>query len=268
MPENSGKFGSLSDDPDSLTLSFSSQDDALNFAKQAVQDSKDFLTANNLNIAERYVKGELALVAKFRTRLGDGVYQLLFCAIPSWCADESSGPHRHRVDEHMHASAGETDARNYSVLISGSYPVKCPEKIVPSFVWLERSKERHNILGDILTSSLDYIFEVGSTAGEGEVSTFRVRASTGDGCHISGLVEGGSHIAERIDSNVGETFWEGFDELKLVHALESVVVELNDVGAWIGFTECIDFYRQVTEVFLCATDASLGAIKGISHGKT
>ena len=47
------------------SVRFDSQEDALNFARQCVEDSNRWLATYDLNFVKRYEKGELAIVIKF-----------------------------------------------------------------------------------------------------------------------------------------------------------------------------------------------------------
>jgi hypothetical protein len=58
----------LLDKPETAGLRFDTHDDALNFAAQLVNDSKDWLAVHDLNIVKRYKEAELEIVFEFRVR--------------------------------------------------------------------------------------------------------------------------------------------------------------------------------------------------------
>src|ERR1017187_278592 len=72
----------LLDKPDTAGLRFDTHDDALNFAAQLVNDSKDWLAVHDLNIVKRYKEAELEIVFEFRVRPQRDKFHLVFSSIP------------------------------------------------------------------------------------------------------------------------------------------------------------------------------------------
>jgi hypothetical protein len=66
----------------SAALSFSSHDDALDFARRSVEKSNDWFAAKRVDLVNRYVNGHFAIVLKFSFHGRPKDYDLVFCAVP------------------------------------------------------------------------------------------------------------------------------------------------------------------------------------------
>lgn len=72
----------LLDKSETPRLRFDSQEGAFNYARELVEDCKHFLTTHNLNLIERYRKGEIALELKIGHGIAYCNYDLLVVSIP------------------------------------------------------------------------------------------------------------------------------------------------------------------------------------------
>jgi hypothetical protein len=66
-----------------VRLRFESHDDALNYADKLVEDGNRWLAVHELNVADRYVSGELEIRINFRARRTAEEYRFIFRPIPT-----------------------------------------------------------------------------------------------------------------------------------------------------------------------------------------
>ncbi len=142
------------------------------------------------------------------------------------------------------------------MLICDTYSVECPEEVVPSSVWLERAKERQNILGKILASPLEGILEFGSAPCKRE-ECLGVRLASGMSNGIRSLIESGPEVVSGIGSNIGERPWQWPSEFNLVELISSIRVGLNNTGVWFGIQKGLEFPLKINDVFLAAIEPAL-----------
>lgn len=159
--------GALVDKSETPRLRFNSQQDAFDFTSQCVEDGSRFIASNNLDFVERYIKSELDIVVKLLSVRSDcHDYDLILSSIPdrllrntheSESLEVKSGPRTNN-----------TNGGEHLMLVSVANLVQSVEQVIPSFVRLEPTKERENVLRKILGSSFDLVFKVSGTFGKGE----------------------------------------------------------------------------------------------------
>jgi hypothetical protein len=133
---------------DFSSLRLSSNEDISDFVSHSVQSSRDWLASHDLNLTKRYIKGELYLVLYRCFRTGNDEYDLLFACVPPWYRNLQK-IRRPLHGFNVHTLRDQPNRDNHFMMVGVAYSVECPEKIVPSFVWLERSKKRLNLIGEI-----------------------------------------------------------------------------------------------------------------------
>jgi hypothetical protein len=232
-------------------LSFSSQEDALNYARHVVEDSKRRLAAYNL--IERYIEGDYYIVISEWYRVGgnDKVYDLIFSSVPPklgyccWIGGKDAFDFNIGNKDNLGISA---------MLISDTYIVECPEKIVPSFVWLERAKKRYDVRMNIPAPSLNHGLQSDPILAEGEISPLRVGDSRGDSNGISHVVKGIPKIKDSLFSNESEIIREGFSKPNFVQIINSLTVKLYNIGPVFCIAEKYLSLFKGKNVFLCARE--------------
>src|SRR6266851_3502038 len=121
-----------SDNSESPGLRFDTHQDALDFAAQCVQYSKDWLSINDLNIVERYKKLELEIIFVLCSGSEANKYHLIFSSVPDRTVGrrEESGA----LKAHRAVHQGMPDGNREFMLVGDAYFVECPEEIIPSQV--------------------------------------------------------------------------------------------------------------------------------------
>jgi hypothetical protein len=137
--------------------------------------------------------------------------------------------------------------------------IECPDKVIASFVRIERAKERHDVRRDILASSFDASFKSDQIISNGEVGGFGIDLSVRDSRCESGLSEPRSEPFDNFVGEIGQTVRQGLCELDLVKLIDSIRVGLDDPCVWLVFEKPLDPGIEVTNVALCASDTPLRA---------
>jgi hypothetical protein len=249
------------DKANATRLRFDSQDDAHNFARHCVENGNRWLAAHDIHFSKRYEEGEIDLVLELTIGTDATKYHLVFCAVPSW--------YRHAADKAA-AQINPSDSHfcgQETMLASITKLVECPDKVIPSFVRIERAKERHDVRRDILASSFNASFESGNIVGDREVGGFGGDLSVHDCRRESGLIEPRTQSFNNFIGEVGQTSRQGSCKFDLVKLVDSIRVGFDDPSVWLLFEKLLDPGIEIANVALCARDAPLGAKEEVfGHG--
>src|ERR1017187_10348780 len=176
----------LLDKPDTAGLRFDTHDDALNFAAQLVNDSKDWLAVHDLNIVKRYKEAELEIVFEFRVRPQRDKFHLVFSSIPDVGFGHTEVASD--FDTTSHANHASSNRDHDFVLIPVTNFVECPQNIVASQVRLEPAKERLDFFRQVLGPP-ETVGHLSNTPREGESGEFWFNFARCD-CHgVGSIVE-------------------------------------------------------------------------------
>jgi hypothetical protein len=128
-----------------LRLRFDSQDDALNFVRKSVEESRHWLAARNLTFAQRYVDGQLDLLLTLKCTAcpHPRKFNLLLQAIPAkksdraWTRDTATEPiaakhHVRKIDVYL---------QNNWVLARPRHPAHLIKNVILSTIRLESPEE-------------------------------------------------------------------------------------------------------------------------------
>jgi hypothetical protein len=247
------------DKADAPRLRFNSQNDALDFAGHCVENGNRWLVAHDIHFSKRYEEGEIDIVLELTIWADATKYHLVLFAIPPRYRQSAGGQ---KATTEIHSSDSHLCGQE-TVLASVTKLVECPDKVIPSFVRIERAKERYDIRRDILASSFNASFKSDHIVCDGEVGGLGVNLPIRDGCYESGLIEARSEPFDNFIGEIRQTVWQGLCELNLVKLVDSIRVGLDDPCVWLVFEKPLDPGIEITNVALCARDASLGASEPI-----
>jgi hypothetical protein len=218
-------------------LSFDSREDALDYARKLVEDSRRWLSVHNVNLRQRYEDARLEIAVECRTAPDAEQFHLIFRAIPDGRPHEmselnvaeygvvetkGSGVHRNRSDD--------------LVFVGITEFVQSPQKVIPSLVWLKRHHQVEDVFRDLLGGARDSTLRFGYVVTEREMSMLTVLASS-DADSKSGLVESGAKIVKRIEDNTWQFDWQRLCEFDLVRILGAIRVYVHESGVWIAVRE-------------------------------
>lgn len=248
----------------SLCPSLNQFDDIINEANQLVEDSNNWLAAHNLDFVERYIKGEWNLIINFVVLKSNEVYDLVISAVPfrgeNFCTPLSCFYDR---EPHVNIDGGRS---KHLMFICDTYPVECPKKIVPSFVWLESAQERKDIVREIFASPSQHIVKIRYTVCKREISFSTASDGFGDNSDsIPRLIQGGPKIVNDISSHNCKIVRKWLRKLDFMRMDKSIRVGLNYNVVWFRFEKSLDSFLKINKVFLSPRETKFCAMKNIGH---
>jgi hypothetical protein len=170
------------------------------YYREIIEGLNDRFPADSLNVAERYMKGNMEIVARCNFLDAPTDYQLVFRRVPIGASERHCPGDVKGADFDVIDGRAEADERLVFVGI-GEF-VKRPESIIPSFVRFEEAHYASNSRVDFRGDFRDGFFKVRFRVSEDETEFLQreIRSQHGDGCADT-LVEGGAKIIERIRCN-------------------------------------------------------------------
>ncbi len=231
-----------------LGLRFDSQQDALDFADQSVQDSKNWMAFHSLDFAKRYKDAELELTLELCAGSESDKLHLIFCAIPNGMSGNSSESNAANID--MSANHSGSNRLDDFMFICVTDFIQSAEEIIPSWVRLEPAKEKLDLLRYILASPSERVFQVGNASGEGESGKSGILNSRCNGDGVPSFVERTSEISHQVNGDIFKGRWERMSQLDLVHQMVNLIrVNLLNSDVGIGVLELGDFPLKIGKVF-------------------
>lgn len=242
----------VSKESDSLGLRFDSHDDALDYARAVVENANRLLAVKELNVANRYIEGELEIhLVSYWDRTE---YHLVFRSIPNRPIKAKGWPATNLGNADGYISRDCPDGSDDVVFICATELVECPEKVIPSFVWLERPHKVADFIRQVLTPPLECTLELGGVGSEREVRWLN-GSKTRDG--VQGLVERGAEVGGSVRSNTRQIDGQLLEKFQRVQLARAIVITLNDNAVGVRIEENITLPLKVTDVILCKSDVVL-----------
>lgn len=248
-------------------LSFGSQDDALNYARHVTENSKRRLAAYNL--IERYIEGDYYICVSEWYRIGrnDQIYDLIFSSVP----DELGDRYPNRSIDAICLDTVDGDVGDnihlgkLPVFVCDAHAIKREEKVISSFVWLERTKKRYEVRRDILAASFDNGLQSRSVLGKGKIGALRCSDSRGDSHNIGRVIKRSPKMFNSFSGNEGEVIGKRLEKSDLVQIINAVRVTLYDVGPLFCLEKSsLPFFKD-KNVLLCARETEFRAGKYVIH---
>src|SRR5215208_1285503 len=239
----------ISEKSDSLALSFSGPQDAINFARAGIQDANRRAACDAVELVKSYKEAKLDIVLNVTAGSDPSSYDLVFSAVVNWGRKSKSTLHSQVFD--LHPAAIDTDGDQQSVLVGVTELVECPEGIIPSLMRIERSKQRSDFRRQIFASPFGVNIQFTGAVGEGEVGIFRLRDPSENGCGITTLIECGPQRFNRLDGGIGPTIGDFARKLEAMDRVP-IRVHLTDRSSWFIFEKSLNTFFQPTDMLLCA----------------
>lgn len=250
-------------EPNSFRLRFDSQNDAINFTSNSVENGNGWLTAYSLDFAKRYKEGNIYIVLKLRIGASASEYDFVFFAVPIRRVDGTSARNGHMVDVNLVRC--HPDRHNNSVFAYIACAVESPNEVIPSLIGIERPKERNDVRRNIFASTLNHTVKFSTRTGDGEVSRSRMfYAGKHSSCEGS-LIKGRTETFDRLDGDTCDTGWEGLSEFDLVKIIDSIIVTLGYACVGLAIKETLDPTVEIADVLLCSRDSHPGTGEGVVH---
>jgi hypothetical protein len=258
--DRQGSAAKSFDKSDTAALSFRTQQDALDYASDVVQDGNDRLAAQGFNFIERYRKGELNIVVKIKSKRRMGKRDLVFRAVPMWGMQNGD---RTRPTLNIESTGSNTDGREQSVFVSVAQLVQGPEKVIPSLVRLEPAKKRKDFVRQFLGATATYcVVKSSDVVPKGKVRSFGRRFAGSDCGGVTNLIEDG---AERFNGfgcsiNASNGNW----SLKSNPVHPRIHVQLGDAFVGVFCMSGFQSFFELSNVLFCTCQTPVWAVKGMT----
>ncbi len=239
--------------PQCLCRPFKSFQDVLDFISQGVKRSSDWLLSHDINrFIKGYYKGNVYIAISPYLTMGTEKYDLIFCVIPPHVRRNLSGTPL--CNSSLNLVKTNKLGSKQAVLICSTYPVQCPEQIVPSFVWLEPHRKRDNLWREILESSVQHTIKLRDIISKRKLRfELGTDKPTGNGKIMPSNVKGCPEIVNNISSK-GYDFLRrslcNFDFMQIAIRIRGI--GLNNVGLFcILFEESPNLFLKCKDMSLC-----------------
>jgi hypothetical protein len=253
-------------------LCFGSQQDALDYATHVGEDRTRRPLAGSLDSLDCYLKGQITAYICVRSRFSDHQCHLAFRSVPADVGIVGAFLPVFARDVPLERgnSIADFEGNEATVFFGVTELVQKPEGTpIPSFVWLETAKHRHdfrrNISADLPTR--DIVFELGESVPEGKIGLFGVDLSSGESGGVSRLIQNSSEIVNYVKKDAGQHFGQWLGEFDFVNNLSGFRLSIHDVGPWLSVSERMDQRFEIMDVVLCANEGQPRAVENICHDR-
>ncbi len=238
---------------DSFGLCFRSAEDARDFSAKSVQNSIDWLSAQDTNFAKCYIEGEIHIVCRVRSVFDLAQYDLVFCHIPS---ARSVQPECSGAVEVLNIGTADAlpDRYDGSVFSGVNDFVERPKQIIPPSVGIERPKQRKDVRWEVFAPPSFHTVEISSGIGERKIGFLGPGFAAGNGTGVSGLVEGGSEVLGNMGGRAAQCLREFFNKLDFVDIEAGFRIVLDRTGVWCWIEEGADLPFEFINIFICASE--------------
>ena len=150
-------------DQNALYVRFYAGEERADYCGKVVNGLNDRRATKSLNVAKRYVEGNIEIVARLDSLRRSADYQLISRGIPIWPPER---PHVGNVEcVDFNVIDGRTEANERSVLVRVGEVFERPKPVVPSLVWLEKAKNANNSRMESRSDFLRQIFQSAISSG-------------------------------------------------------------------------------------------------------
>jgi hypothetical protein len=222
---------------------------AVNFAGDGLQNANGWSAFDPIEFVKSYNEGKLHIVLKMSTGVGFGDYDLVLFTVKDGSHDSNASSENHSIGDvppTCHA-----DRHQEPMFVGITEFVECPEGIIPSFMRVERPKERLDFLREVFAPPLSVRIKFGGGISKWKISVLGLDGTTTNSDSVSALVQSGSQRLDGLDRSIGPTVGDLVRELVRVDR-NAFCVCLRDKGAWFLFEESCDALFKPTDLILCA----------------
>jgi hypothetical protein len=234
---------------DPLALGFSGPEDAVNFARNGIEDSNRWSGRDAVRFVKRYAEGEACIVFNMTAGLDHCEYDLVFGGVIEGVKNPSAA--RNYGPVYHHTVTNNAHRHQEAVLIGIAELVEGPKGIIPLLMWLERPKERTDLRRQVFAPTLNVRIKINDAVPERKVSVLGFDDSRPHGYGISTLIKAGSKRFDGLDGSVGPTVRNLAVKLKGMDR-NALRINLTNVVTWFTFKEGGDTLFKSTDLFLCA----------------
>lgn len=254
--------------PETASLAFNGVQDALDHSTEAVEDVEYGVSVHDSYLLKCYKKGELDLVFNLRIESSGEKYDLLFSAIPDGMFGDGDFPVPSSFDFRVRTDERCPNGGQDRVIVVIPYGVQSAEKIIPSVVWLERAKERPNLLRNVLALPVERIFESRRSIGEGKVSMLDLaRFPRCKSDAVNGMVQSGTEISHDIPNDLRDgSVLKVARQSDLVEQLLRIIrVRFDNSVIGMLLNEGLNLPLEIVQMFCSPSDLALRTVEWSRH---
>lgn len=251
------KIDKSSENTDALAFGLDGIEDVRNGPDEVPEELHYGFPMRNFNLIESYQKAEIYLAFRIVLNRETTQFDLIIGAVP----DGADG-YRDGLGSCAEWKPGTKDQSPTSypekrMFIGIVNCVESPEKVVPSSVWLERSKERSDFFRELFGPAFQASFEILGAARKRESALTEVRPvdAAGNSHGVTRIIKSGSEMVGGFNREMPDDVWQRFDESEFVKFLAGAIrIRLYDKAVWFGCEESARFDFDISNVFVCASN--------------
>jgi hypothetical protein len=242
-------------------LKFGCEKNVFDYAARTVEKYQRMFAAADPSIIKAYVEGRVDAVIPVFTNDSAPEYDLVFFAI----VDRVDGvdPRRPGAVSDFDLCIADHDG-DKSRVGGVTQLVQGPNGVIPSFVRLERSKERHDFIRNVFAylPADDEIFEFCGAFANRELGFPRRDLPRGDGGSVAGLIQDGPKGFQGFLSDVGASVGQPSVENELEKFLRAIVrIVISDQVMWLTSHECPNLRFKFGNVFAATRESRFSTSK-------
>jgi hypothetical protein len=266
-------MSALTQKADLSTFGFNLINNARNLCSDLVENAGRTNAGQVLSIRDGYANAHLSLVLKVRSNLDSSVYDLIFEAVPNDGMIEINALGSDPSYCYFTSQDCAGNNRHQPVLTVVSEIIEGVEKVIPSLVRIEASKQRLDFLGAVFASTPHAIVEIGGSLPKRERSIVgfqetRFQTEGGEG----GMIQGCTQMLNDFCGQDIPSHRKPIGDCELMDYMRFLRIKLGRVAWWVFIEEGFKLTYEVIEQFFCPTNPQFSTLKRINwqrdHDKT
>jgi hypothetical protein len=238
-------------------LRFESPNDAMDFARKSVEQSRRWLAARDLTVAQRYKQGHahLTIIVEASSGMHPSKLELLLCAIPTVYKVAWPFNDERIAIRVFYKNVGNIDVKleDKLVFIRPRNPAHRVEQVIASAVWLECLDQADDLARDAAALATYLPVDRPGVRREREVAV-PLRGAELDGGGVDGLIKRVPQVVEAVGSNDAQPSWDRLNDPDFAQVVSGLTVKLGDWSASAAFDESLTLKFKLVDVFPCPVE--------------
>jgi len=254
-------------DENSLGIGLHAGKEGFDYYREVIDRLNDRFPPESINVAERYMKRDIEIVARLNILGCVTDYDLVFYRVPIWSKDRSGSGDFEGIN--VDVIDGRAESNKRSMLVAIGEVFYGPEPLIPSLVRLEESHNTENPRVDFRSQPRDGFFKVRPGISKDEINL--VQACVGSkgrdrGAHS--LIQGASQIVEGIGGDGPKIRGQFGGQPNLSEIAAGVRVSVCELGVCMVVEKVLCSRIKFLSVFPSAIQKKKRAVEGVEvHGR-
>jgi len=257
-----------SDESEPAALSFSSHQDALDFVARSLEEIDRTFAARDLNVLNRYCKGDVGIYVGLASRRTHCKFDLSFFRVPSDPCPAGAN------DLHAGCFANDRGCVENGRLLDGygfdrevfcrvSDVVYGPESVISSFVCLELFENRADFRRQILAATGQVVPPFLLGRANRELDVLKLSAFAELRGNVSELIEDGPEIVCGVKQNALENLRGRFSEDDFMRLVAGIGIAIRPEAPWVTINKLVQDAYEVIDVVVSARESQARALECI-----